>query len=310
MKITDKIKYFAEKAPEKKALNRLSRSELWEKIISHPEMKQGRVVYSAVDSMEVVTDILSAELKNKPVVISADLSGAEKFIKTQPSDFFSEFSITLKTSGSTGKSKFIKQPAEMIYSNLLNAVKLQKLTEEDRILTVSSLLHAGGVHVQTLPGLYVGAEIDIHKFSLSAVNVNPYTVTHFIPRQAELLIKAFKRKKVQFKSYRLIVCGSDVVPRAVTDFFTNQVNEFIVNYGMTEAGPVIINHSFKSNKGIDELYSKGAGWHFLGTNCLCDFKIIDNELYLSGKNICSDGFLKTGDRVKQIGDGFYFGGRA
>ena len=308
MRITDKIKYWAEKYPRKRSINHLSCLDLWKKVISHSS--RGDIIYSSINSIDVVIDILSAELQKKPIVVSENKIEAEKFVKSQFStNFLSEFSIILRTSGSTGESKFIRQPARMIYSNLLNAVKLQKLTKEDRILTVSSLFHAGGIHVQTLPGLYAGATVDIHKFTPSVINKAPYTATHLIPRQAELLIKAFKQNKVNFKSYRLIVCGSDVVSRKVVDFFIDRVDEFIVNYGMTEAGPIIINHSFKSKQELGKVYSKLSRSHFLGTNCWCDYRIINNELYLFGENVCFDNFLRTGDKVRQIDDRFYFRGR-
>lgn len=308
MKITDKIEYWAKKFPKKKSINNLSWSTLREKIISRSSMDN--VIYSSVNSMDVIIDILSAELQKKPVVVSKNKLESERFVEAQTDPgFFSEFSITLKTSGSTGEQKFIRQPARMIYSNLLNAIELQKLSQNDRILTVSSLFHAGGIHVQTLPGIYAGAAIDIHKFTPSIINKAPYTVTHLIPRQADLLIQAFKRNRVNFKSYRLIVCGSDIVSKTVADFFTKQVKEFIINYGMTEAGPVIINHLFKSTRDVDKMYSKTNQEHFLGTSCWCDYKIVNNELCLFGENVCSNGFLKTGDKVKQTNIGFYFNGR-
>ena len=309
MRIIDKIKYWVEKFPKNKSINDSSWSDVWEKIIFRSSTKD-KIIYSSINSIDVIIDILSAEFQKKPVVVSENKIEAEKFVKSQfNTNFFSEFSIISRTSGSTGVSKFVRQPARMIYSNLLNAIKLQKLTREDRILTVSSLFHAGGIHVQTLPGLYAGATVDIHKFTPSIMNKKPYTVTHLIPRQAALLVKAFKQNKVNFKSYRLIVCGSDIVSRRVVDFFIKQVDEFIVNYGMTEAGPIIINHSFKSNQELDKIYSETGRGHFLGTNCWCDYKIINEELYLLGENVCSNNFLRTGDKVKQIDTRFYFNGR-
>ncbi|MCZ0932995.1 MAG: AMP-binding protein [Oligoflexia bacterium] len=308
MKIIDKIQYWAKKLPNKDSLNDLSWSELWDKIVSRSSTD--RIIWSSVNSMDVIIDILSAEFQKKPIIISKDKFGLEGFFRASlDADFFSEFSIILRTSGSVGKPKFIRQPAKMVYSNLLNSIKLQKLTKEDRVLTVSSLLHSGGIHVQTLPGLYVGATVDIRKFIPSVINKAPYTVTHLIPRQAELLIKAFKQNKINFKSYRLIICGSDIVSKKLADFFVGRVDEFIVNYGMTEAGPIILNHSFKSKQEVDKLYSKINLAHFLGTNCWCDYKITDNELFLSGENVYINNFLKTGDRVRQIDKGFYFMGR-
>lgn len=303
-----KIKHYANKFPKKQSINDFSYKDLWEEVLFRNSKDD--FIHSSVDSTDVIVDILSAEFHNKPIVIAQDRIEVEKFVESQSdSEFFSEFSINLKTSGSTGESKLIRQPKKMIYSNLINAINLQKLNQKDSILTVSSLLHSGGIHVQTLPGLYVGATISVRKFIPSVIKNEPYTITHLIPRQASLLIKAFNRNKVNFKSYRLIVCGSDVVTKDIAVFFTTHSKAFIVNYGMTEAGPIIINHLFKSIKDVDAMYSETNQGHFLGTKCWCEYQIIKGELYLRGENVCSDGFLKTKDKVRKINNGFYFDGR-
>ena len=73
--------------------------------------------------------------------------------------------IFLKTSGSTGIAKTIFQNPKKISSGNAIARKVQKINASSKILTVCSLQHAGGLLAQTLPGIEVGAYVEILPFN-------------------------------------------------------------------------------------------------------------------------------------------------
>ena len=73
-----------------------------------------------------------------------------------------EEGISLKTSGSTGIAKAIYQDPKKIRSANAVARKVQKINAKSKILTVCSLRHAGGLLAQTLPGLEIGAYVEIY----------------------------------------------------------------------------------------------------------------------------------------------------
>jgi acyl-coenzyme A synthetase/AMP-(fatty) acid ligase len=144
---------------------------------------------------------------------------------------------------SSGARKQLFMSERMIMANAKNAVECQQITDRDRILTVCSLNHTGGLSAQTIAGLLCGAYNLIEQFNafnfFKLLQQHNITVTHLIPVHIDALIKV--NSELVIPNLRLTVAGSDCVHKHHVEFWINRGVNFIMNYGMTESGPIIIN---------------------------------------------------------------------
>lgn len=250
---------------------------------------------------EILIDILVAALHNKPLIISP------KYGELPPLEDIDEskFGIYMCSSGSSGNKKLIYLPESMLAANVRSAVSAQKLSEKDKVLTVCSLNHTGGLNAQTLAAIMIGASVTVKKFNPYSFfkDLEGHTVTHLIPVMIDSLTKI---KNIQSpKALRLVVAGSDCVNQHHVRFWQSLKIPFMINYGLTEAGPIIINHLFHPQESTD-IFKIGVP---LGTTAWCDVEIIDGVLQLKGDNINSEQWLDTGDCVDFINDWFIYRGR-
>ena len=281
--------------PNKMAVNGLTYSSLRSLVETSP------YIYVTKERNEkVLFDILTAAYHNKPLIIPPK-DGIDFEL---PQDLPDCFGIYLYTSGSTaGKRKPIFLSESMLINNARVANDCQGIISDDIVYNVCSMNHTGGLNVQVIPGLLVGATIIIEDFEPftfnKRLNETGATLTHLVPKMMNAL------RKVDKNNLRLVAAGSDCVSRENVKFWLDKDVPFMLNYGMTEAGPVIINHIFKSQ---DELtvFDKGVP---LGDQIHSGFILQDSELSLSGKSIHREGWLLTGDCVEYKDGWFFYNGR-
>lgn len=287
-----------EKYSDKLALNNITYRALYQMVVDRPYTP----ICSSTD-WTVILDILKASQINKPIVILPKFR-REEIRPKQPSG---EFSIVLYSSGSTGQRKEIVMPERMIMANIENAIECQSLTNEDRILTVCSLNHTGGISAQTLAGLACGAHIIVEQFNafsfFRTLHTYDITVTHLVP----VMIDALENVKFSEppKALRLVMAGSDCVYKHHVEFWTTRGIDFISNYGLTEAGPIIINHRFHQDSDLS-IFEQGVP---LGTTTWCQTRIVDGVLWLKGREVNSYDWFNTGDCISYIDDWFVYRGR-
>jgi acyl-coenzyme A synthetase/AMP-(fatty) acid ligase len=286
------------KYPTALAINDLTYLELLNLVNDRP--------YTAVceqSDWTIILDFLKAASVNKSLTILPKFK-REGIVIPDTKD---EFGIFLFSSGSTGARKNIWIPEKMLLANADNAIASQSLTQYDRILTVCSLNHTGGLNAQTVPGLLCGAHSIIETFNafnfLKLLEKHKITVSHLVPVMIDALIKVDSTADLSL--LRLMVAGSDCVYPHHISYWTNKGAEFIANYGMTEAGPIIINHKYVPREDL-VMHSQGV---LLGNTYWCESKIVDGELYLKGDAICSDDWIATGDCVEKLEDWTVYKGR-
>jgi len=299
MKLYNLFLNIAKKFPSKRAVNDCSFNDLLN-LIHNNEYK---LISSAVDE-NIIIDILHASYRNLPLIIPPKYDSDNILI---PDDLNNVFELYLYSSGSTGTiRKAIKIPEDMILKNSEIAINSQKLSVDDNIFTVCSLNHTGGINAQTLPALLAGSSVIIKKFNgfsfFKDVKNYNITKTHLVPAMIDTLIKL---NNFQSNMLKLVVAGSDCIKKEHVDFFLQNGVNFMCNYGLTEAGPIIINHIFSERTEL-EIFNQGIP---LGDKCWCDFTILNSELILKGKNVHKDGWLHTGDCVHKINDWIFYNGR-
>lgn len=219
--------------------------------------------------------------------------------------------ITIRSSGSSGPAKSFYQPPNKIRIANQIAREVQGITSSSRIYTVMKLTHAGGLFGQTLPAYEVGALVDLDVFNpYRFVNkIKNYTHTHITPLHA----KGIMRTK-GFNSLNLsgitITCGAEPVTWDIIESFVPRGCKFIVNWGMSEIGPIAINHVFES---MEEVRRVKALCPFeatvMGSNKYCDYKIEDNELVVKGDICIYDDWYYTKDKVTEFDGILYYTGR-
>lgn len=279
----------------KNAINNISYKELFKITNTNPY-----ALVSKHNDYNVLIDILVASKYNKPVIIPPK-DGVDFELPENLSD---SFGIYLYTSGSsTGKRKPIFLSENMLLANASVAIKCQALTPEDIVFNVCSMNHTGGLNVQVIPGILLGSTVIIENFEPFTFNKRlketNATITHLVPRMMNAL------RTVDKNNLRLMVAGSDCVSKQHIEFWLNKNIPFMLNYGMTEAGPVIINHIFTTQEEL-EVFEHGVP---LGTLAHSDYMIQDSELSLFGNNICNEGWLLTGDCVEYKNGWFFYNGR-
>jgi fatty-acyl-CoA synthase len=158
------------------------------------------------------------------------------------------------TSGTTGRAKGAVLSARTVTCNALNSIHMHEMTAADRILTVLPLFHVGGLNIQTLPALKVGAEVILlPRFeptaTLAAIsNLRP-TLTVQVPATLQALQALPRWAQADLSSLRAVTTGSTDVPLKLIEAWHARDVPVIQVYGATETGPVAIYQR------IDEAYT-------------------------------------------------------
>lgn len=223
------------------------------------------------------------------------------------------FGINIVSSGTTGDTKLIhRTPNNLKVCNKV-AIHAQKLTKKSKVLTVTDMSHAGGLLLQTLPAYTLGCKvIDVEKFN--AFNflkkVKGYTHTFLTPGQmtAVMMTKGFK--DCDLTGIR-ILGGSNPVSWEMIEAFVSKGAIVQPNWGMSEIGPMVINIVIDKLGHVEHLKQiTPEGCTILGNAYWCDWKIIDNELYVKSDMCIYNDWFATGDIVSLDTDNrMYYQGR-
>lgn len=215
--------------------------------------------------------------------------------------------ITISSSGTSGEPKsFYQSPAKLKAANKV-AREAQQITTASKIYTCCKPTHAGGLLAQTLPALEIGAEVDIVQFNAYDFvrNINSYTHSHITPLHARaiMLTKGFQDLDL---TGIWITCGADPVQWNVIEAFVERGATVLVNWGMSEVGPIAINTRFDSMEKVNAYKTMcPGGATILGDVVYCDFKIDQGELHVAGEICIYEDWYATKDRVS-IKDGILF----
>ena len=222
-----------------------------------------------------------------------------------------EEGITIHSSGSSGPSKpFFQPPAKIRAANKV-ARTVQDITGNSRIYTIMKLEHAGGLFVQTLPGYEVGAKIDIEPFNAFTFvkKIRNYTHTIISPLHAKLIMKTKTFNDLDLTGIT-ITCGSEPVTWDIIEAFVPKGCKFIADWGMSEIGPVAINHIFETMDEVNRVKAicpKNAT--VIGSKKYCEYKVENEELAVKGDICIFDDWYYTKDKVVEVEDILFYTGR-
>ncbi|MDH4145510.1 MAG: AMP-binding protein [Acidimicrobiia bacterium] len=153
--------------------------------------------------------------------------------------------LLVYTSGTTGRPKGAVLDQNALAATALNGVFAQDLTSGDRVLTTIPLFHVGGLCIQTLPALYVGAAVRIQpgfdpdSFFDDVASWRP-TLGLLVPAILAGLAVHPRWADADLSSLRGVMTGSSVVPAAVLAPWHERGVPCGQIYGCTETGPTAL----------------------------------------------------------------------
>jgi len=250
---------------------------------------------------------------------------------------FNRAGVKILSGGTTGKPKKIfRSPENLVRCNII-ANEAQKITRHSKIYTVCDMGHAGGMLAQTLPGIGIGASVEIEPFNAYkwCKKIKNYTHSHLTPGQA-IAIMLTKNSKTLDLTNIWITCGSDRVTYSIIEWFIDRNASFLANWGMSEVGPIAINKLFSTRNDLKDLKNdlSTIGHSFtnfeqnnlkklsaetiksdpliptiIGDKQYCEVEIQENRLYVRGEICIKSGWFNTNDLCRLINGRFYYLGR-
>lgn len=212
------------------------------------------------------------------------------------------------SSGSTGEPKsYFQSPKKLKAANSV-ALEAQQISKTSKIYTCCKTTHAGGLLAQTLPAFSIGAHVDVEKFNPYDFvrKIHNYTHTHITPLHAKAIMLTKGFKDLDLRGV-WVTCGADPVHPDVIEAFLAKGCVFMVNWGMSEIGPIAINKVFTDVDQVQEIRRDNAS--VLGDRFYCDWGIDNDELIVKGDICVYDDWYHTKDGV-YLDDGVvYYTGR-
>lgn len=153
--------------------------------------------------------------------------------------------LLVYTSGTTGKSKGSVLSQRAVAANARNSQRMHALGARDIVLTTLPMFHVGGLNIQTLPALALGATVVLHERfdagrTLAAIAAERPTLSVQVPATLQALLAHPAWPDTDLTSLRAIATGSTDVPVELIEAFHARRVPVIQVYGATETSPIAI----------------------------------------------------------------------
>ncbi len=226
--------------------------------------------------------------------------------------------LLVYTSGTTGASKAAAHTQANLWANMQSASAAQCFSATDIVASMLPMFHVGGLCIQTLPALLVGASLRLlPRFEAGAAlacfaHERP-TLTLQVPATLQALIAHPQWPATPLASLRAVWAGSSLLPRAYLDAFHARGVPLCNVYGATETGPFSI--ALPPEAAASHVGS--CGWPAPSVEA----KLVDvaqgvSEVCLRGPAVVThywpdipaldeDGWFHSGDLAQQAPDGSY-----
>ena len=252
---------------------------------------------------------------NKFAHLGALISGPERILSGTIMPEITPVMIAY-TSGSTGLPKGAVLTHRTIHYASINAVQVAEMTCEDHILTNLPMSHVGGLTVQTLPALHIGASVTIHRDFDAAKTLRDFesrriTVYLPLPKVSRALTNHPDWHNTDISSLRITQTGSTIVPMSVMTPWTERGIPAQQIYGLTEALPPVIGLPLREHETMAGSMGKPSMY--------CEVRIVDRdmrdvnpgergEILLKGPCVFKEYWNNPEETNKAFSDGWFLTG--
>jgi fatty-acyl-CoA synthase len=253
-------------------------------------------------------------------------AGSEKLAETAIS--LDDPHMVLYTSGTTGAPKGAILTHGTLTWNAVNTQVGWDLRHDDVTLTHTPFFHTGGFNVLTTPLIHRGGTIVLMpQFdaarSLALIEEHRVTVVFAVPTMFQMMLESPNFATAELGSVRFFVTGGAPCPIPLIEAYAGRGLTFKQGYGLTEAGPNCF--TLDARDAVRKAGSVGF------PNMHVDVRIVDDagetvargetgELLIQGPHVFpgywgneqatqaafTDGWLRTGDLVRQDEDGYFY----
>ena len=232
------------------------------------------------------------------------------------------------TSGTTGRPKgaVLAQPA--MIANAVMSHDAYAMRPDDVVLNILPLFHVGGLNIQPLPALLLGAHVVIASAfnpaaTLALIDGHAITQVTVVPTVLAALLAQEGWLTANLASLRMIAIGSTDVPVPLIEAVHDRGIPVVQVYGATETAPTAIYQT--ADIAFDSAGSIGRA------GCACEIRITGpdgtdmpvgevGEIWVRGANILTrywnneaasrasitDGWFHTGDMARIDDAGLYW----
>jgi fatty-acyl-CoA synthase len=214
------------------------------------------------------------------------------------------------TSGTTGQPKGALHTVAGMAANIVASLQGQELSADDVVLCTLPMFHVGGLCIQALPALAIGARVVLQpRFEpqawFDALALYRPTLALMVPATMRAVIEHPAWAGADLRSLRAIAAGSSTIPTALIEAFHARGVAVMQVYGSTETGPT----SAVLPRGAAFAKAGCAGWPAHGVQLRIDMPDAQGigEVWVRGANLMrryldanttgldAQGWFATGD---------------
>ncbi|KAA0181151.1 long-chain fatty acid--CoA ligase [Cupriavidus gilardii] len=153
--------------------------------------------------------------------------------------------LLVYTSGTTGQPKGALHTQAALLANARASWWAHEMRDTDHVLSTLPMFHVGGLCIQTVPALLLGAQVTLHeRFTpdawLEALAQARPTLSLMVPATLRAVLEHPGWADADLGVLRGVMAGSSTIPRAYIDAFHARGVPLGQVYGATETGPVSI----------------------------------------------------------------------
>jgi long-chain acyl-CoA synthetase len=300
-----------------------------------------RVLVLASDVPRVTEALEGTELAGHILAVGSAGAGAagsfaeavagEPLARTVPR-LDGEDALLMYTSGSTGRPKGVRQTHRNTLAACEGAIDAWRFGPEDHALICTPLFHVGGLQLMSLPMLLVGASLTLRRWQvgewLSDVRRLRPSYVALVPAMMIDIVHALAGREEILDSIRVCAVGGSAVPEARLKQFTALTGVVPVNiYGQTEQSGLSITEPIDEDRRPGSLgrpLDQLVRWQLVpagSTEPVAPRSGEVGELWVRGDAVTpgywllpevtaakftADGWLRTGDLVREEADGYLY----
>jgi fatty-acyl-CoA synthase len=235
--------------------------------------------------------------------------------------------LIVYTSGTTGRPKGAVLSQQALMCSAEMSVHMHDMNKTDRVLNVLPLFHVGGLNIQPLPALLIGATLVLPQgfdpqATLNSIANDNISLITVVPTVIKAMMSCPDWLTSDLSSLKAMAIGSTDVPVQIIRNVHKRGIPMLQVYGATETSPVAIYQTRETAKIEGSIGRAGKFCEIRLVNK--DGHVVDvdqpGEIQVKGSNILNcywqdeqgtaaaleDGWFKTGDVAQLDSSGFYW----